>query len=168
MVPAKPPALSGLRSGIAAATCLAAAYSTAAIGVLLSGTGVRDWYPSLAKPSWTPPGWLFGPVWTVLYGMIGIASWRVWRRGGIREARLALGVDALQLGFNGAWSGIFFGLRQPAPAFVEILALWLLIVATTLLFSARDRLAAVLMIPYLAWVSFAAVLNGAIAWMNRS
>lgn len=164
---AKPPALSGLRSAIALAACLAAAYSTAAIGALLTGTGVRDWYPSLAKPSWTPPGWLFGPVWTVLYGMIGIASWRVWRRDGLREARLALGVDALQLAFNGAWSGIFFGLRQPGLAFLEILALWLLIVATTLLFRARDRVAAALMLPYLAWVSFAAVLNGAIAWMNR-
>jgi tryptophan-rich sensory protein len=129
---------------------------------------VRDWYPSIAKPSWTPPGWLFGPVWSVLYFMMAMAAWRVWRRDGIREARLSLGVFALHLVFNAAWSGIFFGLREPALAFAEIVALWLLIAATTMLFSARDRVATALMVPYLVWVSFAAALNGAIAWMNPS
>jgi tryptophan-rich sensory protein/uncharacterized protein YbjT (DUF2867 family) len=167
-LPAEPPALTGVRSGIALAACLMATFSAAAIGGLLSGGGVGDWYPSLAKPSWTPPGWLFGPVWTLLYFMMGVAAWRVWRRDGILEARLSLGVFALHLVFNAAWSGIFFGLREPALAFAEIVALWLLIVATTLLFSARDRVAAVLMVPYLTWVSFATALNGAIAWMNRS
>jgi tryptophan-rich sensory protein len=164
----KTPALSGFRSGLALAACLAASFSTAAIGVVLSGTGVREWYPTLAKPSWTPPGWLFGPVWSLLYVMMGVATWRVWRRDGVREARLALGVDAIQLVLNGAWSGIFFGLRQPVLAFGEILALWMLIGVTTRLFWARDRLAGILMIPYLAGVSFATALNGAIAWMNRS
>jgi len=167
-LPVEPPALSGLRSGIALAGCLMATFSAAAVGGLLSGGGVRDWYPSLAKPSWTPPGWLFGPVWSVLYFMMGVAAWRVWRRDGIREARLSLGVFALQLVFHAAWSGLFFGLREPAFAFVEIVVLWLLIAATTMLFSARDRVATVLMVPYLVWVSFAASLNGAIAWMNRS
>ena len=164
----KTPALSGFRSGLALAACIAASFSVGAIGVLFSGSGVKDWYPTLAKPSWTPPGRLFGPVWSLLYFMMGVAAWRVWRRDGFRKARLALGVDVLQLVLNGAWSGIFFGLRQPAVAFVEILALWLFIVATTYLFWMRDRLAGILMILYLAWVSFATVLNGAIAWMNRS
>lgn len=163
-----PPALSGIRSGLALAVCLVATASAAAIGALLTSGSVRDWYPSLAKPSWTPPAWLFGPVWTLLYFMMGVAAWRVWRRDGIRRARLPLGAFALQLAFNAAWSGIFFGLRAPALAFVEIVVLWLLIAATTLLFSARDRLATVLMVPYLVWVSFAAALNGAIAWMNHS
>jgi len=157
-LPGEPPALSGIRSGTALAACLLATFSAAAIGGLLSGGGVRAWYPSLAKPSWTPPGRLLGPVWTLLYFMMGVAAWRVWRRDGIREARLSLGVFALQLVFNAAWSGIFFGLREPALAFVEIVVLWLLIAATTLLFSARDRVATVLMVPYLAWVSFAAAL----------
>jgi len=167
-LPPELPALSGGRSAVALAVCLMATFAAAGIGGLLSGSSVGDWYPSLAKPSWTPPGWLFGPVWTLLYFMMGVAAWRVWRRDGIREARLSLGVFALHLVFNAAWSGIFFGLREPGLAFAEILGLWLLIVVTTLLFSARDRAAAVLMVPYLAWVSFAAVLNGAIAWLNRS
>jgi tryptophan-rich sensory protein/uncharacterized protein YbjT (DUF2867 family) len=162
------PAPSGARSAVALAVCLMATFAAAGIGGLLSGNSVGDWYPSLAKPAWTPPGWLFGPVWTLLYFMMGIAAWRVWRRDGIREARLSLGVFAFHLVFNAAWSGIFFGLREPGLAFAEIIGLWLLIVVTTLLFSARDRTAAVLMAPYLAWVSFAAVLNGAIAWLNRS
>ncbi len=167
-LPGEAPALSGIRSGIALAACLMATFSAAAIGGLLSRGAVKDWYPSLAKPSWTPPGWLFGPVRSLLYLMMGIAAWRVWRRDGIPEARLALGVFALQLVFNAAWSGIFFGLRAPALAFVEIVGLWLLIAVATLLFSARDRAGGLLMVPYLAWVSFAAALNGAIAWMNRS
>lgn len=167
-LPGETPPLAGVRSGIALAACLTASFAAAGAGAWLTGTAVSDWYPPLAKPSWTPPGWLFGPVWSVLYLMMGVAAWRVWRRDGVREARLPLGVFALQLVFNAAWSGIFFGLRKPALAFAEILALWLLILVTTLLFSARDRLAAALMVPYLAWVSFAAALNGAIAWLNRS
>jgi tryptophan-rich sensory protein/uncharacterized protein YbjT (DUF2867 family) len=167
-LPSELPALAGVRSAFALAACLTASFSAAGLGGLLSGNAVGDWYPSLAKPSWTPPSWLFGPVWTVLYFMMGVAVWRVWRRDGVREARLSLGVFAIHLVFNAAWSGIFFGLREPALAFAEILVLWLLVVVTTLLFSARDRLAASLMVPTLAWVSFATVLNGAIAWMNRS
>lgn len=167
-LPAENPALSGTRSVIALAACVTAAFSAGAVGGLLSGGGVKDWYPSLAKPAWTPPGWIFGPVWGLLYLLMGIAAWRVWRRDGIREARLSLGVFALQLLANAGWSGIFFGLREPSLAFVEIVALWLLVAATTWLFSARDRTAAILMAPYLGWVSFAVLLNGAIARMNRS
>jgi tryptophan-rich sensory protein len=162
-----PPALKGARSALALAGCVSACFGAAAAGSFLSFDGVSAWYPAIAKPSWTPPAWLFGPVWSALYLMMGVAAWRVWRRDGLREARLSLGVFAIQLVFNAAWSGIFFGLRDPGLAFVEIMALWILVLVTTVLFSARDRVAAAMMLPYLCWVSFASVLNGAIAWMNR-
>lgn len=167
-LPPESPALSGGRSRLALAACFVAVFAAAALGGLFTGASVSTWYPALRKPSWTPPGWLFGPVWTALYFMMAVAAWRVWRRDGLREARLSLGVFALQLGLNAAWSGLFFGLRAPGAAFVEILALWLSIAATAVLFAARDRAAALLLVPYLAWVSFAAALNGAIAWMNRT
>jgi tryptophan-rich sensory protein/uncharacterized protein YbjT (DUF2867 family) len=163
----EPPALRGGRSALALAACVLACFGAAALGSLLSFRGISAWYPMIAKPSWTPPAWLFGPVWSALYLMMAVAAWRVWRRDGLREARLSLGAFAIQLVFNATWSWIFFGLRNPALAFVEIVALWALVLVTTVLFSARDRAAAALMLPYLGWVAFAAVLNGAIAWMNR-
>jgi tryptophan-rich sensory protein len=167
-LPAESPALAGGRSAFALAACLVATFAAALLGGLFTGSSVSTWYPSIAKPSWTPPAGVFGPVWTALYLMMAVAAWRVWRRDGLREARLSLAVFALQLGLNAAWSGLFFGLRAPALAFAEILALWVSIAATAVLFAARDRLAALLLAPYLAWVSFAAALNGAIAWMNRA
>jgi tryptophan-rich sensory protein/uncharacterized protein YbjT (DUF2867 family) len=166
--PPESAALSGLRSGLALAACLLVVFAAAALGGLFTGSSVSTWYPSLRKPSWTPPAGVFAPVWTALYGMMAVAAWRVWRRDGLRESRLSLGVFALQLGLNAAWSGLFFGLRAPGAAFAEILLLWLAIAATAVLFAARDRAAALLMTPYLAWVSFAAVLNGTIASMNRA
>src|SRR6185369_16465222 len=144
---------------IAFVASLAACFAAAGAGVLLSSDSVSSWYSTLAKPSWTPPAWVFGPVWSVLYFMMAVAAWRVWRKDGWREARLSLGLFMIHLVFNAAWSGLFFGLRRPDLAFVEIIALWILILATTLLFSARDRLAGMLMLPYLAWVSFATILN---------
>ncbi len=162
--PPAPP--SGLRSGIALALALAASFSAAAIGGLATADGVRTWYPTIAKPAWTPPAWLFGPVWTALYTLMGVAAWRVWRRDGLREARLPLAVFALQLVLNAAWSLLFFGWHRPGLAFAEILVLWAAILATTVLFSARDRLAAVLFLPYLAWVTFAAALNFALWRLN--
>jgi len=162
----EPPALTGGPAVLALLACLCICYGTAGLGTFLSFDGITAWYPALDKPAWTPPSWLFGPIWTVLYMLMGIAAWRVWRRDGMREARLALGVFAIHLVFNAAWSGIFFGLRNPGLAFVEIIGLWLLIVLSTLLFYARDRWAAGLMLPYLGWVSFAMALNGAIAWLN--
>lgn len=166
--PPRPPALSGVRAVGALAACLAATFSAAAAGTLLSFDGVGGWYRTIAKPSWTPPGWLFGPVWTALYAGMAVAAWRVWRRDGLRESRLASIVFAAQLVLNAAWSWIFFGLHRPALAFAEILVLWLLIVVATALFWVRDRAAGALMLPYVAWVAFAAVLNGVIAWMNRT
>lgn len=140
--------------------------SAAAAGGVLTAVSVGDWYRSLAKPPWTPPDWLFGPVWTALYLCMAISAWLVWRKAGWRRARAALGLFAVQLALNAAWSGIFFGMRRPGLAFVEILALWMSIAVTGVAFWSRSTWAALLLTPYLAWTSFAALLNFAIWKMN--
>jgi translocator protein len=117
------------------------------------------WYVALQKPSWTPPGAVFGPVWTILYISMGIAAWLVWRRAGFSGAPLALGLFLVQLIFNGLWSYLFFGLHQPGLAFVEIVLLWVLILATLIAFWRVQPAAGALLAPYLLWVSFASVLN---------
>jgi tryptophan-rich sensory protein len=120
----------------------------------------------LLKPAWNPPAWVFGPVWTVLYLMMAVAAWLVWRRRGFAGAPWALGLFVLQLALNTLWSAIFFGLRRPGVAAIEILLLWLAILATLIAFAPVSRLAAILLAPYLAWVTFAAVLNFTIWRMN--
>jgi translocator protein len=124
------------------------------------------WYGTLARPAWAPPAWVFGPVWTVLYGLMAVAAWLVWRERGLAGARGALGLYAVQLALNAAWTPIFFGLRLPGLALLELGVLWVAIVATTVAFWRIRRVAAVLLLPYLAWVSFAAALNAAIVRMN--
>jgi tryptophan-rich sensory protein/uncharacterized protein YbjT (DUF2867 family) len=141
-------------------------FGAAALGGALTSTSVSDWYPTLAKPSWTPPAWLFGPVWTTLYLLMGLAAWLLWRRGDGRGLAVPLSLFALQLALNVAWSAIFFGLRSPGWAFVEILALWLAIFATTASFWQRSVTAALLLLPYWLWTTFAAVLNFAIWRLN--
>ena len=118
-----------------------------------------EWYLSLTKPSWNPPGWIFGPVWTVLYVMMGVSAWLVWRRGGFRAQRAPLTWFLIQLALNAAWTPLFFGLHRLGLAFAEMLLLWCAIVATLLAFRPVSRPAAALLVPYLAWVSFAACLN---------
>jgi tryptophan-rich sensory protein len=137
--------------------------SAAAPGIVLRP---GDWYRGLAKPSWRPPDWLFGPVWLVLYISIAISGWLVWRQAGFEGAGLALAVYAVHLVFNAMWSVIFFGLRRPDLAFMEIVCLWVSIAATIAMFYSIDRLAAWLLIPYLLWVSFAVVLNFRIWRLN--
>jgi translocator protein len=124
-----------------------------------------EWYARLEKPDWNPPSWVFGPVWTTLYLLMGVAAWLVWdrHRG---AARVALALFVVQLVFNAMWSYLFFGLQAPGLAFAEIVLLWLLIVATAVLFWRARRVAGVLLLPYLAWVSFAAVLNFTIWQLN--
>ena len=130
--------------------------------------GVDSWYPTLAKPSFNPPAWVFGPTWTVLYILMGVALFLVWRQGlGTLGVRLALTVFAVQLVLNALWSILFFGMQSPAWAFAEILLLWLAIVATLWAFRRVTPAAGWLFVPYLAWVSFAAVLNGSIWILNR-
>ena len=127
--------------------------------VIGSQAGPGSWYAALNKPSWNPPNWVFGPVWTYLYVTMALAAWRVWRRGGWTNRRTSLLMYLLQLILNAFWSPIFFGLQQPGFAFVEILLLWTAIAGTLVLFLRVDRLSGILLIPYLAWVSFAAFLN---------
>lgn len=132
----------------------------------LAGLVQSDWYQTLQRPAWAPPGWVFGPVWGVLYGLMAVAAWLVWRQYGFSGARTALRLFLIQLFFNGLWTFLFFGLRAPGWAFAEIVLLWLLILLTTRAFWPKHRLAGALLVPYLAWVAFAAVLNFAIWQLN--
>ncbi|PWB72945.1 TspO protein [candidate division GN15 bacterium] len=125
-----------------------------------------EWYTQLRKPSWTPPGYLFGPVWSLLYLSMGVAAWLVWKRGGYSGAPVALTLFLIQLVFNGLWSWLFFGLQRPGLAFVDIAILWILVLATTLAFWRQGAAAGTLMIPYITWLSFASALNFSIWRMN--
>jgi tryptophan-rich sensory protein len=124
-----------------------------------------DWYASLAKPAWTPPGALFAPVWTALYLAMGIAAWMVWRRGG-RSRAPALALYLVQLALNALWSYLFFGLHRPGLAFLDIALLWAAILSVLFLFWRVKAVAGALILPYLLWVSFAACLNFAIWRLN--
>ena len=125
-----------------------------------------EWYERLKKPAWRPPNRLFAPVWTVLYVMMAIAGWLIWRQAGFVGAGVALAVYALQLVINAAWTPLFFGLRRPDFGLVDIVLLWLSIVATIALFAPISVVAASLLVPYLAWVTFAAALNFALWRLN--
>jgi tryptophan-rich sensory protein len=142
--------------------CLA----VAAVGGAVTGTSVGTWYAGLAKPPFNPPDWVFGPVWTVLYLMIAVAGWRVWRRRGEGDARLALGAWGLQLALNLGWSLVFFGARMIGLALVEIVLLLATIAFTAMRFWRIDPLAGALFAPYVLWVGFATMLNAALWWLN--
>lgn len=122
-----------------------------------------DWYAALAKPSWNPPGWIFGPVWTALYLMMATAAWLVWKRDGWGKS---LWLYLTQLALNAAWTPIFFGAHLLGWAFMEILFMWLAILLTLLAFRRVHKTAALLLLPYLAWVTFAAFLNFTLWRMN--
>ena len=126
-----------------------------------------EWYATLKKPSWNPPGWIFGPVWTALYMMMAVAAWLVWKRGGFAAQRRPLMLFLVQLALNAAWTPLFFGLHWTGVAFAEIVLLCLAIAATIAAFRPVGRVAAWLLAPYLAWVSFAAVLN-CVLWRLNS
>ena len=125
------------------------------------------WFASLHKPAWNPPGWLFGPVWTVLYVMMAVAAWLIWRRGGWVAQKRPLGLFLTQLALNAAWTPLFFGLKNPPLAFGDIILLWLAIVATLRSFRGANKTAGWLLAPYLAWVSFAALLNFTLWRLNQ-
>ncbi len=130
-------------------------------------TAVTTWYPTLVKPSFTPPNWLFGPVWAVLYAMMGVAAGLVWGRGGPdQERRRALRLFALQLVLNGTWSFAFFWARSPTAGLVVILLLWGALAWTLYAFMRVRATAGWLLVPYLLWVSYAAALNGGIWLLN--
>jgi benzodiazapine receptor len=141
-------------------------YGAAAVGGLFGAGAGGGWYADLRRPSWTPPSWVFGPVWTVLYGMMAVAVWLIWRQQPRKPAAAPLAAFAAQLVFNAAWSPLFFGLHRPGIAFADIVLLWLALVATVWLFVRRHVLAGLLLVPYLLWVSFAAALNLAIWRLN--
>ena len=142
---------------------VAACFVTAFTGSLFRP---GDWYERLAKPSWRPPNRLFAPVWTVLYFMIAISGWLVWRKAGFADAALPLVAYSVQLILNAAWSPIFFGLHRPDLGFFDISLLWLSIATTIVLFYPIHLTAALLLVPYLAWVTFATALNFAIWRLN--
>jgi tryptophan-rich sensory protein len=142
-----------------------ASVATASMGGLAS-INAAGFYGQLVQPSWAPPAWLFGPVWSVLFVLMGIAAWLVWREHGIRGARSALILYVVQLGANALWSWLFFAWQLGAVAFAEIVLLWLLIAATISRFWPLHRTAAILLLPYLAWVTFAAGLNFALWRLN--
>jgi benzodiazapine receptor len=138
------------------------------IGSLFTMNSVRTWYQTIKRPDWNPPNWLFGPVWTLLYFLMGIALYLVWSKGtDTQYARMALLLFGIQLALNSVWSILFFGLHSPFWAFIEIAILWLFILLTMFSFYPISRAASYLMVPYILWVSFAAVLNFSIYWLNR-
>lgn len=141
-------------------------FIAASIGGAVTGPKIDSWYAILTKPSFNPPNWIFGPVWTTLYLMMALAAWLVWRERGWAGAKGPLTLFAVQLALNVLWSCLFFGLESPGLAFVEVLVLWAAIAATMAAFWLRSKPAGLLFLPYLAWVSFAAVLNFTIWRLN--
>lgn len=138
------------------------------IGSLFTVSAIPTWYATLVKPVLNPPSWVFGPVWTTLYALMGIAAFLIWRQGLDRkDMRKALGVFLLQLVLNVIWSIIFFGLHSPSWAFVNIVALWLAIIWTMTMFYKISRPAMWLLLPYILWVSFASYLNFMLWILNR-
>jgi tryptophan-rich sensory protein len=152
---------------IALAVILLVTFAAPAIGGYFTAKSVGTWYPALAKPAWTPPSWLFGPVWTLLYILMALAAWLVFRERAARPVAPALALYGVQLALNALWSVLFFGLQNPLAGLVEIALLWLAILLTGGAFWGVRPLAGLLFAPYLAWVTFAAALNLALWRLNR-
>ncbi|XP_062607543.1 translocator protein-like [Saccostrea cucullata] len=151
------------------AAAIALPYVGAAFGSLISRRNISTWYENIKRPSWRPPNYLFGPVWTALYGGMGYASYLVWKDGGgfQGDAALPLALYGTQLALNWAWTPIFFGAHRLGLATIEIGCLWGTIVATIFAFREVNTTAAYIMVPYLGWVTFASVLNFKIWRMNK-
>ena len=145
-----------LKAVLALVGWLALCFSAASLGAFFIP---GEWYATLKKPSWNQPGWIFGPIWSALHTMMAVAAWLVWRRGGFAAQRRPLVLFLAQLVLNAAWTPLFFGLHRPGIDFAEIVLLWLAIAASIAAFRPVSHLAAWLLAPYLAWVSFAAFLK---------
>jgi len=145
---------------------LAISFAAAAIGGFASASA-GDFYQQLTRPAWAPPSWLFAPAWTLLYLLMGVAAWLVWRERGFRQARAALSLFLVQLAVNALWTWLFFVWHQGALAFGEILVLWVLILCTVVAFWRVRPIAGALLIPYLAWVTFASALTFAV-WQGNA
>ncbi|WP_162126510.1 TspO/MBR family protein [Flavobacterium phycosphaerae] len=153
-----------LRIATVIMTCLAVGYFSS----LVTRENIPTWYAMINKPSFNPPNWVFAPVWTLLYILMGYAAGRIWNKIDTDEANVkkAFIFFLVQLGLNTLWSFLFFGLHNPMLAFFEILLLWAMIFETYTQFKNIDKVAGYLLVPYLAWVSFATVLNGSIWYLN--
>jgi benzodiazapine receptor len=145
---------------------LGASFLVAFVGGLASSAGVDGWYAAAEKPPWTPPNWLFGPVWTVLYTAMAVAAWLVWRRWGWQGARAALVLYAAQLTLNAIWTPLFFGAEQLWLGLVVIVALDVVLAATVVAFFRKSRPAGLLLVPYLIWCLYATTLNAGVAALN--
>jgi len=146
---------------------LAIVFAVSAVGASITTPKISGWYAGLEKPSFQPPSWVFGPVWTILYVMMAVAAWRVWLAPDLGVGRRrGLIWFAIQLTLNALWSPVFFGLEAPRLALAIIVLLLVALVYTILRFFPADRIAGWLMVPYLAWVAFATLLNAAIVWLN--
>lgn len=154
------------RHPLALAASIALCLGAAALGGAATSASVDDWYQTLARPPLNPPDWIFAPVWTGLFVLMGIAAWRIWGLAAGTARHVALGLFGAQLVFNVLWSVLFFGLQRADLALVEIIVLEGLIIATTCSFWRIDRLAGALLLPYALWVAFAIYLNLGIWWLN--
>jgi benzodiazapine receptor len=149
------------------AACIVICQLAGFVGSIFTTPAIPEWYATLNKPSFTPPNWLFAPVWLTLYTLMGIAAFLVWQKAlTTPKVKTALGLFAFQLFLNALWSVLFFGLRSPLAGLLEILILWLVILLTILFFVKLSRVAALLLLPYIVWVSFAALLNFSIVILN--
>jgi benzodiazapine receptor len=156
MNPSSSQSTTAMRRWLALAGWLLLCFAAASLGALFIP---GEWYAALKKPGWNPPAWVFGPVWSALYTMMAVAAWLVWRQGGFAARRGPLLAFLAQLALNALWTPLFFGLHRSGLAFAEIVLLWLAIAATIAVFRPVSRTAMLLLVPYLAWVSFAAALN---------
>ncbi|WP_137146118.1 TspO/MBR family protein [Mycolicibacterium sp. CR10] len=154
-----------LKPIVALAISVLAVVAASVIGGLASATSAED-YARLEQPSWAPPSWVFGPVWTLLYAMMAFAAWLVWRSGPWSETRPALTAYAVQLVLNAAWTPLFFGMGWRGLAFAELTVLWLVLLTTIALFLRRSTVAGWLLLPYLTWTTFALCLNFAVWQLN--
>jgi tryptophan-rich sensory protein len=152
----------------ALAAFIVVSFLAAGLGSAATTQAITTWYPTIAKPSWNPPNGVFAPVWTTLFLLMSLAAWRAWRAAATpADATKTLALYGAQLVLNVLWSVLFFTLHRPGLALLEIVVFLALLIALQVRFARTDRLAAILWSPYVAWVSFAAFLNGTIWWLNR-
>jgi tryptophan-rich sensory protein len=153
-----------IKLSVSVLACLIAGF----VGSVATMPSIPTWYASLQKPAFNPPNWIFGPVWTTLFIMMGVAAFLVWDKGlENKKVKISLAIFGLQLLLNVLWSILFFGLQSPLYAFIDIIMLWASILATIIYFYRISAAAAYLLIPYILWVSFASILNLSIVILNR-
>lgn len=155
-----------MKNKLSLAASLALCLAAGGLGSFATAAKIPTWYATVVKPTWNPPNWVFAPVWTTLYILMAVAAWMIWTRREQLGARMALTLFAVQLALNTLWSFLFFGMENPGAAMIEIVAMWLAIAATIVMFGRISKCAAWLLAPYLAWVSFASCLNFAIWRLN--